>query len=135
MADYACAILINNGRILLGRRAPHRRAYAEKWDVIGGRVEAGETISEALARELREEIDVVPENFTLLCSMLDRNLGGRSGPAIYHMHLITRWSGAGPVLANSEHTELAWYDTEQASRLADLALEDYRPMFRSIAAR
>lgn len=56
MPDYACAILLQRGRILLGLRVPHRRAYANKWDVLGGKVESGETVEMALAREPGAEI-------------------------------------------------------------------------------
>jgi 8-oxo-dGTP diphosphatase len=38
MRHYACAILLDEERILLGKRAPHRKAYPGCWDVIGGRV-------------------------------------------------------------------------------------------------
>ena len=41
MRHYACALLLRDGRILLGKRSPHRRAYANKWDVIGGLVAGG----------------------------------------------------------------------------------------------
>jgi 8-oxo-dGTP pyrophosphatase MutT (NUDIX family) len=48
--DYTCAILVRDGRMLFGLRAPGRRLYSARWDVFGGRVEAGETIEQALAR-------------------------------------------------------------------------------------
>ncbi len=60
MRDYACAILLRDGLILLGKRSPHRKAYPNCWDVIGGRVEQGETIDAALHRELGEEIGIAP---------------------------------------------------------------------------
>ena len=51
---------MRDGRVLLGKRSPRRRACANSWDVIGGRVEAGETLGEGLRRELNEEIGIVP---------------------------------------------------------------------------
>jgi NUDIX domain len=51
MSIYACGIPIRNGKLLLGRRADHRKLYPRCWDVIGGKVEAGETIEMALIRE------------------------------------------------------------------------------------
>jgi 8-oxo-dGTP pyrophosphatase MutT (NUDIX family) len=60
MSIYACGIPIRNGKLLLGRRADHRKLYPRCWDVIGGKVEAGETIEMALIRELREELGVTP---------------------------------------------------------------------------
>jgi ADP-ribose pyrophosphatase YjhB (NUDIX family) len=47
------AIAVSDGRLLLIRRG--REPAAGKWSVPGGRLEAGETVAAAVARELREE--------------------------------------------------------------------------------
>jgi len=51
----AAAIIQRGGLILICRRRPGQ-AHALKWEFPGGKVEAGETPPEALARELREEL-------------------------------------------------------------------------------
>ena len=45
------------GRFLLTSR-PEGKVYAGYWEFPGGKVEAGETVAQALARELREEIGI-----------------------------------------------------------------------------
>jgi mutator protein MutT len=47
------AIALDGERLLLVRRG--RRPAAGRWSVPGGRVEAGETLAEAVVRELTEE--------------------------------------------------------------------------------
>ena len=132
MRQYACAILKRDGRILLGRRAAHRKAYPLCWDVIGGRVEDGETLEEALHRELGEEIGIVPLSHEPLGSVVDNGPRER-GEAIYHMYLVQAWTGGEPAMTNNEHTELAWFTIEEACGLPDLALAEYVDTFQMVA--
>lgn len=128
-ADYACALILHEGRILLGRRAPFRKAYPGCWDVIGGRVEEGETPQAALTRELGEEIGIVPLNPVLFQTLEDRHISAAAPPR-YHMHLVQDWQGD-PHMKNHEHTLLKWFTQEQACALPDLALPEYRALFEA----
>lgn len=51
------AILLKGDRILVARRASHKGA-AGLWEFPGGKVDPGELPAEALAREIREELDL-----------------------------------------------------------------------------
>ena len=56
--DVAVGVLIDSqDRFLLTSR-PAGKPYAGYWEFPGGKVEAGETIEEALARELHEELGI-----------------------------------------------------------------------------
>ncbi|MFJ9743240.1 NUDIX hydrolase [Streptomyces sp. NPDC101166] len=48
-------ILDERGRAFAQRRGPDRALFPGAWDIVGGHVEPGETLLEALAREVREE--------------------------------------------------------------------------------
>jgi 8-oxo-dGTP diphosphatase len=52
------AVLVEDGRLLLARR-PSGDRLAGMWELPGGKLEAGETPEECLARELLEEMDMV----------------------------------------------------------------------------
>ncbi len=52
------AVLIDQGRVLLARRAANKRIAPGKWHLPGGHVESGESPEEALRREIREELGV-----------------------------------------------------------------------------
>lgn len=51
----AAAIIVDEGRIFATQRG--YGAFKDGWEFPGGKVEAGETSREALAREIREELD------------------------------------------------------------------------------
>lgn len=51
----AAAIIVDGGRIFATQRG--YGAFKDGWEFPGGKVEAGETSREALAREIREELD------------------------------------------------------------------------------
>lgn len=53
----ACALIERDGRLLLAQRPPGK-ALALKWEFPGGKIEAGETADEALAREIVEELGI-----------------------------------------------------------------------------
>jgi len=57
VTEVACGVLIERAthRFLLGSR-PEGKPYAGYWEFPGGKLEAGETVHEALKRELREEL-------------------------------------------------------------------------------
>lgn len=58
IVDVAVGILIReDGRVLLGSR-PEGKPYAGYWEFPGGKLEAGESVHEALVRELKEELDI-----------------------------------------------------------------------------
>ena len=130
MNRYACAILLRDGRILLGKRAAHRRAYPDCWDVIGGKVEISETLEGALARELDEELGITPLDFSFLLQILDSNPRGR-GTAIYAIFVVRSWLGE-PEMRNNEHSELGWFALEAACSLPNLALAEYPVLFRQL---
>jgi 8-oxo-dGTP diphosphatase len=51
------AVIEDDGRVLVCRRRAGK-ADAGKWEFPGGKIEPGETPSEALVREIREELDL-----------------------------------------------------------------------------
>jgi len=58
VVDVAVGILTRpDGRFLLADR-PHGKPYAHYWEFPGGKLEPGESVTQALSRELREELGI-----------------------------------------------------------------------------
>ena len=58
VVDVAVGVLMQaDGRFLLTSR-PEGKVYAGYWEFPGGKLEAGETVEQALRRELQEELDI-----------------------------------------------------------------------------
>lgn len=57
----ACAVIHDGeGRILMMKRGPKARDERGNWDICGGAIEFGESIDEALKREIQEELCCEP---------------------------------------------------------------------------
>ena len=57
MTTVAVALLERDGKLLICRRRQDQ-PHARKWEFPGGKVELGEEPPEALARELKEELEI-----------------------------------------------------------------------------
>lgn len=57
MVQVVAAILQNEGKILVGQRTA-QQSHPLKWEFPGGKVEPGENLEQALARELEEELGI-----------------------------------------------------------------------------
>jgi A/G-specific adenine glycosylase len=55
--DVAIAVLLHDSRILIGQRR-HGDSFAGLWEFPGGKREAGESLEQAVIRELREELAI-----------------------------------------------------------------------------
>ena len=51
----------------------------------------------------------------------------------YHIFVVVSWEGGEPRNLGGEHSELRWFDIDEASRLDTLALSEYLKLFVSQA--
>jgi 8-oxo-dGTP diphosphatase len=130
MTDVVNGLLVKGATVLIGRRSPRRKSYAGLWDIPGGHVEPGETLDDALVRELTEEIGVIASGYSAASQITDPH----AVRVIYHIYLVSDWQHE-PRLANDEHSELSWFSPKEAMALPDLALDEYRAIFSALQRR
>lgn len=128
MRQVALCILTDGQRVLLGKRAPTNPVCPNCWDLIGGHAEAGESIVDALRREVHEELGITISAFVSLGIMIEQR-PAFGGPAEFHIYLVTRWDGQIAMLGD-EHSELRWFAAHEACDLKDLAESRYQPFIR-----
>jgi 8-oxo-dGTP diphosphatase len=129
MADAIVAgVMIKNRRILLCHRSADRQWYPDVWDLPGGHVEFGETPTEALKRELVEELGVSVHS---LSHPLDRLCTPEFEMDIWP---VTGWDGAPANLVPEEHDAIAWFTAEELTSL-EIAHDSYLPLLRTVLKR
>jgi 8-oxo-dGTP diphosphatase len=51
----AGVVVDDDGRVFIQRRSPTRKLFPDTWDIVGGHLEPGESVDDALRREVEEE--------------------------------------------------------------------------------
>ncbi|MFM8302942.1 MAG: NUDIX hydrolase [Actinomycetota bacterium] len=109
------AVALDRGRLLLVRRG--HGPGAGRWSVPGGRVEPGETLHEAVVREVAEEtgLEVVVVRFLGYVERIGDD------PAPYHYVILNFVvtvldAGSGPV-AGDDAAEARWVPVEDVAEL------------------
>lgn len=99
----AAALLDDRGRILLAQR-PAGKAMAGLWEFPGGKVNPGERLEAALARELEEELGIKAD----VASMTPITFASHAYETFYlimPLFLVEKWAGT---CAGREGQALAW---------------------------
>lgn len=113
-------IFDRTGRVFAQRRSPDRRLFPDAWDIVGGHVEPGESVLEALAREVTEET-----GWRLL--RVRRQIGittwvGDDGKGMRHeADYVVEVDGdlENPVLEQSKNSAFGWFGPEDLPRLKE----------------
>ena len=83
------ALIDEKGEIFLSSR-PESKVYAGYWELPGGNGERGETLKQALVRELEEELGVIPKAFKKVgCE----EFSYPHADVRLHIFRCTRWEG------------------------------------------
>lgn len=105
IGDVVCAIIEDKGRFLIAQR-PSDHQLANKWEFPGGKVGEGETPSEALTREIREELNL---NIEIYNSLAPNN---HSYPDFSLTLIPFRCSIIDGVPVPAEHQQIVWATME-----------------------
>jgi 8-oxo-dGTP diphosphatase len=110
------AAIFRDGRVLIVRRA--RPPAHGLYTLPGGGVEIGETLEQALIREVREEtaLDIAPVGLVGFREAIARDGAGRIERHFVILPFAARWTG-GEILLNEELAEARWLAPAEVSSL------------------
>lgn len=109
VVDVAAACIHNKGNYLIARRKPRRGGF---WEFVGGKREVGETLGQALKREVREELGVEISVRPAFYITTTRVNGRR-----YRLHFCRARILRGQPKA-IEHSEIRWVRLEDLAKFA-----------------
>ena len=122
MIDVVAGVIELEGRYLIARRAPHK-TQAGKWEFPGGKVEANETLTDALAREFLEEFGV---RLTVGEVLLSRR---HQYPELEINLIAMSATTEEPITESTDHDQIEWADPHDLSAYslcdADMAIVEY----------
>jgi 8-oxo-dGTP diphosphatase len=90
LVQVAVGVLIRSDDSFLLTSRPEGKAYAGYWEFPGGKLEVGETIAQALARELQEEIGITIED---CMSWKTEQIDYPHALVQLNFCMVRRWSG------------------------------------------
>ena len=110
------AVVERDGRIMVVRRA--RPPAQDRYTLPGGVVEAGETLIDAIRREVEEEtaIDIEPNDIAAYREVIARDDEDRTKRHFVIIVFAARWR-ANEATPNEEIAEARWIEPDEIGRL------------------
>jgi 8-oxo-dGTP diphosphatase len=122
----AAALILRGGEVLIGQRRPDQ-PMALQWEFPGGKIEAGESAEQALARELDEELGIVA---TVGARVTRIRHNYRHGGAVdLQFFAVNEFTGE---IENRIFNQLKWVKLESLTEYDFLAAD--RGLIRDLAA-
>jgi 8-oxo-dGTP diphosphatase len=126
VTEVAAGILLDSQQHFLMGQRPVGKPYAGYWEFPGGKVEAGETLFQALQRELQEELGIT------IHSSVDLMMIEHDYPHAYvriHVSVIRDWTGEP---TGCENQALSWQDLNRDQLTVDPLLPAALPMIQQL---
>ncbi len=130
LVEVAAAVMLRaeGSEFLLAQRPPGK-VYEDYWEFPGGKVEPGETIRDALVRELHEELGI---SVTACSPWLTRVFTYPHATVRLHFWRVTAWEGEIGITAPLEHSAVDWQKCGKAASVRPI-LPANDPILKALA--
>ncbi|NTU46283.1 NUDIX domain-containing protein [Candidatus Roizmanbacteria bacterium] len=107
------AIVEKDGKYLFGKKAKDVPPYPNTWHILGGGVEEGETLTQAIERELWEEGHIRVSDLEEINVAEDDELNKHGEMIHYIFHVFKTKYASGDVTPGDDIAELAWFSPSE----------------------
>ncbi len=130
VVEVAAAVMLraDGSEFLLAQR-PEGKVYAGYWEFPGGKVEPGETVREALVREIQEELGI---SVTACSPWLTRVFTYPHATVRLNFWRVTAWDGEIGITAPLEHAAVDWQKCGKSASVAPI-LPANDPILKALA--
>jgi len=130
IVEVAAAVMLRDeGREFLLAQRPEGKVYAGYWEFPGGKVEPGESVRDALIRELQEELGIT---VTACSPWLTRQFTYPHATVRLNFWRVTAWDGEIGITAPLEHSAVEWQKTGASATVAPI-LPANDPILKALA--
>ena len=102
-------LIIKDDMIMLAKK---KKGFGEgKYNGVGGKLEEGESVEEALIRETKEEINITPLDYEKVGVVsFDEDYKGKRSRLEFHLYTCSKWEGD---LKETEEMEPHWFNIKE----------------------
>lgn len=129
VVEVAAAVLQKPGGSFLLAQRPADKIWAGYWEFPGGKVEPGESVRDALIRELQEELGIT---VTACSPWLTRVFTYPHATVRLNFWRVTAWDGEIGITAPLEHAAVDWQKTGKTATVAPV-LPANDPILKALA--
>lgn len=99
-------LIIKDNKIMLAKK---KKGFGKgKYNGVGGKLEEGESIEDALLRETKEEVNITPLDYDKIGIVsFDEDYKGTRTRLIFHLFVCSKWEGE---LAETDEMKPYWFD-------------------------